>query len=546
MTLVSVPALDEQPYPTLGPQVVRWIERNLVFGPGDLRGLTARVDDEKRGLIYRCYELHPQGARDPKGKEIGGRRRFRRVALSLQKGSAKTELAAWLAAAELHPESPVRFDYFDGHGRPVGRPVVDPYIPMIAYTEEQADDLAYAALKAILELSRVASDFDIGLERIMRRQGSGKAVALAGSPDARDGARTTFQHFDETHRFTLDRLRRAHTTMLANLPKRLLADPWALETTTAYVPGQDSVAEHTAAYARAVAEGEIRDPRLFYFHRQAGDGYDLDDPAQLRAAVVEAAGPTAGWRDIEGICEQWQSPKADREYLERVYLNRPIATAAQAFNATAWRLGTRGDHLPAAKGKITLGFDGSLSEDATALVATELATGYQWAVGIWEKPLLVEGWTVPKGEVDVAVRATFEQFDVVRMYADPSKWEGELAAWAGAFGAKRVTAWSTTLYRKMATALKAYALAIDAGEVTHSDDPVFARHIGSAQRHLLLFRDDDDSPLWLITKDRPGSANKIDAAMAGCLSWRAHLDAIASGELAPAPRPKLYVFEPEP
>src|SRR5690554_5309721 len=191
MTVLMIPELDLS-YPTLGPQVCDFIETYLVFGPGDLLGTPARLDDEKRALIGRMYEVYPRG------HEQAGRRRFRRCAISMRKGTAKTELAAWIAACELHPLAPVRCDGFDARGQPVGIGVTDPYIPMVAYTEEQSDELAYGALKVILGYSTLASDFDIGIERIMRVGGDGKAVSLATSPDARDGARTTFQVFDET------------------------------------------------------------------------------------------------------------------------------------------------------------------------------------------------------------------------------------------------------------------------------------------------------------------------------------------------------------
>src|SRR5690606_27525184 len=121
----------------------------------------------------------------------------KRAGISLPKGTAKTELAAWIAAAELHPDAPVRCHGWS-NGEPIGGPVTDPYIPMIAYTEEQSDELAYGALKAILEESpMIREDFDIGVEGIMRKGGDGKAVSLSGSPNARDGARTTFQIADE-------------------------------------------------------------------------------------------------------------------------------------------------------------------------------------------------------------------------------------------------------------------------------------------------------------------------------------------------------------
>ena len=90
--ILCVPSLEEEPWPTLGPRVCDFIETYLIFGPGDLRGQPARLDDEKRALIYRMYEVHPRGT--PRE----GKRRFQRVHLSLRKGLRKTELAAWIAA----------------------------------------------------------------------------------------------------------------------------------------------------------------------------------------------------------------------------------------------------------------------------------------------------------------------------------------------------------------------------------------------------------------------------------------------------------------
>ncbi len=53
MTVLMVPK-DDKPYPSLGRQVVQWIEENLVYGPGDLRGQPVkRLPGECRGRQAR-------------------------------------------------------------------------------------------------------------------------------------------------------------------------------------------------------------------------------------------------------------------------------------------------------------------------------------------------------------------------------------------------------------------------------------------------------------------------------------------------------------
>lgn len=526
MTVLSVPELGgkKDRWPTLGPQVCDFIEAFLVHGPGDLRGAPATLDAEKRALIYRMYEVYPRGHAD------AGRRRFRRCALSLRKGSAKTELAAWIAAVELHPRGPVRCDGFDAKGVPVGRPVIDPYIPLVAYTEEQSDELAYGALKAILEDSEVAGDFDIGLSRIMRVTGDGKAVSLSSSPDARDGARTTFIVMDETHRWTLPRLKQAHRTMLANLPKRRAADPWALEVTTAPSPGEGSVAEDTMDYARQVAGGALQDSRLFFFHRQAGDNHNLETKAGLRAAVIEASGPVAEWSDVSGITEQWDDPTADKAYLERVWLNRVVRASERAFDVEAWRLLADPDYLPADKAVIVVGFDGARWHDSTGVVCTEVLTGFQWTAGLWERPVDTTAlWEVPVDMVNAVVAEIFRRWDVWRMYCDPPYWESLVSEWAGRYGEERVVEWWTSRWKPMAYAVRGFTNAISGRELVHDGNPHMRRHLGNAVKRVLPQRDDEGKPLWTIYKERPDSPHKIDLAMAGILSWEARTDAISAG-----------------
>src|SRR5688572_15463188 len=127
---LMVPPYDADPYPTLGPFLVEFIESHLCHGPGDMLGKPVSLNDEQRAWLYRLYEVEPAKLVRRHGKVVSrannpraGRRRFQRCALSLRKGSAKTEFAAWVAAAELSSDGPVRCVGFEKNGTPIPGPV---------------------------------------------------------------------------------------------------------------------------------------------------------------------------------------------------------------------------------------------------------------------------------------------------------------------------------------------------------------------------------------------------------------------------------------
>lgn len=523
---------DLVPYPTLGPQVCDFMEQNMVFGPGDLRGKPLVLDDERRALVYRIYEVYP------KRHVMAGRRRFKRVGLSLPKGLGKTEFAALIAACELHPEAPVRCTGFTKKGEPIGGPVTDPYIPMVAYTEEQTEELAYGALLFICQEGPDADLFDAGKEQITRIYGDGKAEAMASSPNSVDGARTTCQHFDETHRMVLQRLKDARQTMRNNLPKRVIADAWELETTTTYAEGEGSCAQDTHEYAESIAQGKIKDSTLFFFHREAParDDEDLDDPAQIRAAIRTASGPAlAQWFDFEGqvdsIASLYAQPDTDKAYWERVWLNRRVSRSRQAFDPARWKTLARPDVVIAEKEPIAVGFDGARWRDAAGFIATHIETGFQWPLSFWERPEDARPgeWEVTDDQVDGALAEHMDRYNIVLLFADPPRFEANVAKWSGTYGTHRVVEWYTNRPRQIGQAMRAYATAQTSGALTHNGDPTFARHIGNGRKANVKQFDDDGTPLWTIYKPKPDSSLYIDLGMAGCISWQARIAAMAKG-----------------
>lgn len=545
--LLVVPGPDEEPWPTLGGQVCDLIEDRGVYGPGSLQGEPYRIDPEFRAFLYRAYELYP------KGHEFEGRRRFKRVGLSVRKGLAKTEKEALIVFAELHPEAPVRFDGWDANGEPVGRPVKAPYIPMLAATVEQVEELAFGALTYIVQHSPDEGLFDVTLERIIRldefgRDG-GKAVPLSNAPGARDGARTTLNAYDEPHRLHLPRAVQAYNTMEANLPKRPLEDPWSLAVGTAGQLGQNSVAEMLHQEAQEIEKGNLKRPDLFYLYRTDDDPHrDLSDKKERIKAVAEATGPAGEWGpgQFDDIASQWDRPKADKAYLERVWLNRWVVANTQAFDMNKINPLVTGEQIP--KGAfITLGFDGARSRDTTALVATDVETGLQECLGVWARPDNVpedEYWEIDSDEVTQTLERVFADFDVHSLYADPPHWREIVGDWSARWPNK-VIEWETKVRTKITEAIQAYLEAIDTSSVSyggaHLDE--FLQHLANAGRRDVNMWTDDGERLFILQKQNGQNHLKFDIAMAAILSWKARLDAVKRGAtpqpVARAPR-RIY------
>lgn len=535
--LLVVPGPDPEPWPTLGPQVCDFIEERAVYGPGSLQGQPYVIDPEFRGFLYRAFEVFPQG------HEWAGRRRFKRVGLSVRKGLAKTEKQALIVYGHVHPEGPWRCDGFDAHGEPVGAPVRAPYVPMLAYSLDQVEELAFGALAYIVENGPDADLFDVSLERVLRLDERGRAdggaYPLAQSPNARDGARTTLNAFDEPHRLYMPRHKEAHRTMAANLPKRPLDDPWSLYVGTAGELGQGSVAEDLHGEAERIRDGKATDPRLFYLYRTDDGGHDLAVPAERIEAIREATGPAGEWGpgQFADIAAQWDEPGADPGYLERVWLNHWVKSGRQAFDVKRWaELHTTPAGAPRVRipkgNPVTLGFDGARFRDSTGLVATDLMTGTQEVLGRWERPLGPEGegWEVPTAEVTQTLDEAFTRFKVWRFYGDPPYWTTEMGEWASKHP-DRVEEWWTNRFKAMAYAIRAYREAIAIGAVGWAKEHPFAedlgRHIANAGRKDLNMFDDQGEALFILAKIHPD--RKFDIAMAAVLSWQAYLDGVKAG-----------------
>lgn len=344
-----------------------------------------------------------------------------------------------------------------------------------------------------------------------------------------------------THRLYTPTHRDAIETMLNNLPKRPLEDPWQLAITTAGEPGQGSYAEDEFREGVACAEGKKQSEGFYFLHRQAPDGSKFNTMQQRMEAIWWATSPSVReWTRFDAIAAQWDREGADKQYLERVWTNRWTQTAAQAFDKEEFEaLGDPRFKIPDGA-FVTVGFDGAKFQDSTGFVVTDILTGKQNVLGFWERPddselaTQADGrkvkWQVSEAEVNAAFEEIMRRFVVWRLYGDPPHWVETMGSWHARYPDQVYEFWTKDPTR-MYYAVKNYRSAIASGDVSHDGDPDLVKHIGNTGKRVTRGTDEDGQPRFVLTKI--AYERKFDLAMCAILSWQARMDAIAEGAQPP-------------
>jgi hypothetical protein len=506
-------------FPTLGYQVVDWIESRCAIPDRELVGEPFLLTDEQALFFLHFYRLAP---------DTGAFVYHRGAQLTRPQKWGKGPLAAAWVCAEA--QGPVLFDGWDASGEPVGKPWPTPLVQITAVSEDQTANV-YSALLPMIELGALHGEIeDTGIGRI-NLPGGGRIEPVTASGRTRLGQRLTAAVQDQTESW----LQSNGGRVLADNQRRNIAGMggrW-LSTPNAWDPTEDSVAQYTAEHEHeGVYHNDVEPP----------EGLSIRNKAERRRALKIAYGHAAtGTRDGKpGGVRPWINlDKLDAEILallprdpaqgERWFLNRKQAAEAKAFSGTRWAELAKPEYFPARDSLIVIGVDGARYVDALAIIATEVTTGFQWPIGIWERPHgAPENYEHSFAEVDGAVQDAFDQFNVWRMYIDPQYIDYLVEIWHGRWGEKRIFEWPTNRPRQACWMVRNYTDAISSGDMSHIGDEMFTKHVKNAVRRKQNVYDDEHRPMYTIAKDRQDSPNKIDGAMAAALSWEARGDAIAA------------------
>lgn len=538
--------------PTLGWIALRWIGDHLVVPDGPLAGEPLDFTREQAQFLLNFYRLDPHWEGPVvKGSALSNARRVRRAILSRPKGWGKSPVLAAIAIFEA--VGPALCDGWDANGRPVGREWASlgfrAKAQIIATSEDQTSN-TWEPLLDMIRNGPLADDPDIVPMDTFVRLPRGRIEFTTSSATSREGGRPVFASLDQTESW--------HDSnggkKLAGAVRRNLAkvQGTSIETPNAYRPGDDSVAEGSFKAAALQAAGRTRGGGVLLDHREAPPETDPEDRESLIAGLAHAYGDSAdvagGWVDLDRIAADYWDVDTDPQDARMYYLNQVTHAATAWLSQPEWSACYAPDGRAPDGDMITLGFDGSRRRargivDATALVGCHVATGYTWPIGIWEQPDGPSGkdWEVPRPEVMAAVRGAFKQWRVVGFFADPARWETEVASWEAEWGralvvkatAQHPVEWWMTGGRTsmIVKAVEAAEHAIREGNLTHDGSYALTRHCLNARRK--------ETPSGItITKEHPDSRRKIDGAVALVLANWARVQAVAKGlDRARARRP---------
>lgn len=528
----------EDDFPTLGWYAIDWITENLKK-PDVMDYEPFVMYPEQEEFILEFYRLDPKTCR----------RVIRRGVLSRPRGWGKSPFAG--ALMYLEGLGDIVPDGWDADGQPVGRPwstIRQPLVQIAAVSEDQTQN----TWSAVLDMADgPVYDNYPGLEPLGGRVNLpyGRMEPITSSGRSAKGARAVFAVLDQTEAWVSSNGGELlHTTMDSNAAK---TGGSYVETPNAFIPGEGSVAEKSASDWELIKAGKSRGDGLYYDHREAPASIDMSERESLTLGLRYAYGDSSGHPggclihepacppghvDIDSLIQTIWAPSKDVQVSRADFLNQITHASDSWLSRPEVNAVVKPDIEVAAGEMITVGFDGSRGRsrgvaDATALVGCRVSDGHIFEIDVWEQPKNVKEWTVPVEEVNRRVAHTFDTYEVAAFYADPSGWTTQLSQWEAKFGSKlKVKAkhdapmsyWPRGKGSDVPARLEELHDAVVNRECSLSESPTLISHFLNARRRR-------SRGGYLLYKAYPDSPDKIDAAYAAVMAWKARTDAVSRG-----------------
>ena len=327
---------------------------------------------------------------------------------------------------------PSRFSHWADDGTPVGRPHPNPWVQVAAVSKDQTRNTMKVFPTVISEKLKADYQLDVGIEQIRGMGGRGTLEAVTSNHRALEGGRITFCVLNETHHWVESQGGIAmYMTADGNAAKK---GNRYIAITNAFIPGEESAAEKMRNAYNDILEARAEDFGFMYDTIEAHPETPMT-PDGLRFAVPIIRGDS-WWVTPENVIPS--AMKTDRPVTQsrRMYLNQIVSGEDRLWTEKDFDALYKPGEMLRPGDKIVLGFDGSKSNDATALVAIRCDDGFVQPLLIEEKPSgeLGKDWKVNKDKVISTVNEAFRQYSVQGFYADVNQWESEITDWTEQYG----------------------------------------------------------------------------------------------------------------
>ena len=425
-------------------------------------------------------------------------------------------------------------------GEPMAMAWPTPLIQITAFSEEQTDNI-YDALRPMIDNGPLHDVIPKTGEEFIRLRGGGRIDVVTSSAQSRLGQRVTFVPQDEVGIWTpYNKMTKVASTQwrgLAGMGGR------ASLTSNAWDPSERSVGQQ---------EMESGDTDVYRQMTVPPRGLSFTNKRERRK-IFRVVYPKdvlrehGGHIDLDSIESEAASlMKRDLAEAERFFGNLVVTGAGSAIDAAQWKTAAL-TRTVADKERIGLGFDGSISEDATALIAcTDDGHVFVPEVGgkptIWVRPVNApDGWRIPRLEVEAAVEWIMANYSVGRMLCDPPKWQTEIETWAETYNAGRkiedavVVFFDTNQPKRMSGACDRFTTGLAEKHLTHDGSSILTAHVLAMARKKAYAKNEDPNDRrtrYVFTKGDDG--RKIDAGVGAVLAYEAAMTMPPPAAPAPA------------
>jgi len=271
--------------------------------------------------------------------------------------------------------------------------------------------------------------------------------------------------------------------------------------------GKDSIAYSLKQYGEKIARKEIEDNSFFMaWYESTGDYREME--------TWREANP--GFGDINALSD---FDSAVKRTPEPEFRTKRCNQFVSSFNAWlpdgSWNA-CAGKFEPSPDDEIVLGFDGSFSGEASAIVGAVVPKEGEkvkvFTVKTWEKDLNLDDddWRVDIGDVEQTLIDFCQKFPKVREIAcDPFRWQRSMMVLEEK--GLPIVEFPSTSPRRMVQACAKFYDAVVEDRIIHDNDGVLARHLSNAVTKI-----DNLGPR--IVKENRNSPRKIDAAVAAVIA----------------------------